>query len=196
MTTAVTVCQVTKGYIWCSCWWGARFDLASWPPGSHPQDFWYHIISGKPPWVLTAQPPKIEGGWLHGGGAWMVQLSSCKNPPLTQSWLPGSTVLTCIVALFVLRRGQPNGGECCIMLKRRSTHSLVARLLWFVTCSTQILIIEERCKQAEARCETLLPGLMAPQSHQIDCSYVHELSWSTFYLLHRNLAWLAVTQRT
>ena len=47
--------------------------------------WWYNvctcIVLGKHPQTLTAQAPKIEGGWLHGGGAWMVQLSSCKHPP-------------------------------------------------------------------------------------------------------------------
>ena len=29
----------------------------------------YSIVPSKRPWVLTAQAPKIEGGWLHGEGA-------------------------------------------------------------------------------------------------------------------------------
>ena len=29
----------------------------------------YHIVPGKRPWALAAQVSKIEGGWLHGGGA-------------------------------------------------------------------------------------------------------------------------------
>ena len=45
----------------------------------------YHIVLDKCPWALVAQVSKIEGGQLHGGGAWMVQLSPCKRPPQMQS---------------------------------------------------------------------------------------------------------------
>ena len=42
-------------------------------------------------------------------------------------------------------------------------------------------------------CETLLPDVVAPEAHQNDHSYVHELSGPTFDSLHKN--W-AVTRRT
>lgn len=44
----------------------------------------YHIVPGKRPWALT----KIGVGWLHGRGAWIVQLSLCKRWPQIQSEEP------------------------------------------------------------------------------------------------------------
>ena len=37
-------------------------------------------------------------------------------------------------------------------------------------------------------CETLLPNVVAPETHQNDCSYVHQLSGPTFGSLHKNFA--------
>ena len=45
-------------------------------------------------------------------------------------------------------------------------------------------------------CGTLLPGVVAPDTHQNDCSYVRELSGPTFDYLYKNLAWCAVTWST
>ena len=45
----------------------------------------YCIVLDKHPWALAAQVPKIEGGLLHEGGAWMVQLFTRKQPPRMQS---------------------------------------------------------------------------------------------------------------
>ena len=42
-------------------------------------------------------------------------------------------------------------------------------------------------------CETFLPDVVAPEAHQNDRSYVHELSGPTFDSLHKN--WI-VTRRT
>ena len=39
------------------------------------------------------------------------------------------TELTCIVGSAMLRRGQPDSGEGCIMLQSGQTHSLVAKFL-------------------------------------------------------------------
>ena len=58
----------------------------------------------------------------------MVQLSPRKFPPRIQSYLPGDIELTCIVALPVLSRSQPDGGKCCIVLENVQTRSLVAKL--------------------------------------------------------------------
>lgn len=46
-----------------------------------------HIVPGLCPWALAAQTSKIEGRWLHGGGASMVQLSQWKRPPKIQSYM-------------------------------------------------------------------------------------------------------------
>ena len=45
-------------------------------------------------------------------------------------------------------------------------------------------------------CETLLPVVVAPEAHQDNCSYVHELSGPKFGTLRKNFAWWAVTRRT
>ena len=45
-------------------------------------------------------------------------------------------------------------------------------------------------------CGTLLLDVVAPDTHQNDCSYVRELSGPTFDYLCKNLAWCAVTRRT
>ena len=57
----------------------------------------------------------------------MVQLSPRKGPSRMQRKLPGGTESTCIVASSVLRRGQPDSGESCIVLQRGPTCSLVAK---------------------------------------------------------------------
>ena len=45
-------------------------------------------------------------------------------------------------------------------------------------------------------CGTLLPDVVAPDTHQNDCSYVRELSGPTFDYLCKNLAWCGVTRST
>ena len=37
--------------------------------------------------------------------------------------------------------------------------------------------------------KTLLPEVVVPEAYQNDCSYVRELSGSTFDSLRKNLAW-------
>ena len=56
----------------------------------------------------------------------MVQLSPCKDSPWMRSQLPVCTKSTCIIALSVLRRGQPDSRESYIMLQSGPTRSLVA----------------------------------------------------------------------
>ena len=67
---------------WLYCIWGC-FVL------DNPVE--YCIVLSKHPWALAAQAPKIEGGWLHREGAWIVQLSPSKGPPQMRSKLPGCT---------------------------------------------------------------------------------------------------------
>ena len=38
-------------------------------------------------------------------------------------------------------------------------------------------------------CETLIPGVIAPEAHQNDCSYICKLSEPTFNSLCNNLDW-------
>ena len=68
----------------------------------------YRIVLDKCPWVLAAQALKFEGEWF--------------NYPRTRAH-PGcevrchGTKSTYIVCSSVLRRGQPDSGESCIMLQ-------------------------------------------------------------------------------
>ena len=41
----------------------------------------YCYVPGKHPWALAAQSPRIGGGQLPRGCAYIVQLSPCKHPP-------------------------------------------------------------------------------------------------------------------
>ena len=45
-------------------------------------------------------------------------------------------------------------------------------------------------------CKGLLQNVVAPETHQNDCSYVRKHSRPIFDSLHKNLAWWAVTWRT
>ena len=63
--------------------------------------------------------------------------------------LPGGTESTCIVASPVLRQGQPNGGEGCIVLESGPTRTLVAKLpqcLLLEVCEFRAAS-EEHCKR-------------------------------------------------
>ena len=144
----------------------------------------YCIVSGKHLWAFAAQALKIEVGWLHGGGAWMVQLSPYKHPPQMRSYLPGSTESTCIVVSLVLHWGQPNGVESCIVFESRPTHSLIAYAT-FVACSMRLWL---------GVCKTLLPEVMESETHQNDDSYV-SLADLLLNSLCKNLAWWAATRR-
>ena len=98
-----------------------------------------------------------------------------------QSQLPVGTESTCIVALPVLRRCQPDGGKCCIMLESGLTGDLVAKLpqcLSLAVCEFQCCKL--RTRLWTGMCETLMSDVMVPQAYQNNCSYVHELSGSTF----------------
>ena len=87
------------------------------------------------------------------------------------------TEWACIVGLSMIRRGQPNSGESCIMLQIGPTRSLVAKFLQHsvVACSMQISCCRGRTLQMRPRtgvCEPLMPDVVLPKVHQNNCSYV------------------------
>ena len=57
---------------------------------------------------------------------------------------------TCIIGLSVLRRGQPDSGEGCIMLQSGLTRSLVAKVLQ--QCANFVLQGRNTANQATDRC--------------------------------------------
>ena len=123
----------------------------------------YCIVLGKCPWALAAQAPKIEGGCLH---AWMVQLS------LHHRWevsCQGGTELTCIITSSMLRQGQPDSRESCIVLKSRLICILIAKL---PQCSS--LAVWEFCATSDKQSEAWW------SVHHNDCCYVREFSGPTF----------------
>ena len=84
----------------------------------------YHsVLFQQAPMGVQNSNTKNAGGQLHGGGAWMVQLSPYKCPPSQQSYPHRHFVLS-----FQDRRGQLNGRDSCILcLKNRLTYDLIAR---------------------------------------------------------------------
>ena len=105
------------------------------------------------------------------------------------------TESTCIVGSSMIRRGQPDSGESCIVLQSRPTRSLVAKFPQrsVIACSTW----NSCCRTLQIRprmgvCEPLMPDVMAPKAHQNNRSSADLLSDS----LHKNLAWWAVTRKT
>ena len=107
------------------------------------------------------------------------------------------TKLTCIVGSSMIRRGQPDSGEGCIVLQSRPTRSLVAKFPQrsLVACSTRNSCCKGKPLRMRPRtgvCEPSMPDVIAPKVHQNNCSSADLLSDS----LHENLAWWAVTRRT
>ena len=130
----------------------------------------------------------------------MVQLSPRKGPSRMQRKLPGGTESTCIVASSVLRRGQPDSGESCIVLQRGPTCSLVAKFpkRSVVACSTWILCCRGRTLRTRPRtavCEPLMPDVVSPKAHQNNRSYVSSADLPSDSL-RKNFKWWAVTRRT
>ena len=87
------------------------------------------------------------------------------------------TKWTCIVSSSVIRRGQPDSGESCIVLQSGPIHSLVVKFprSSVVTCSTQISCCRERTLRTRPQmgaCEPLMPDVVSPKAHQNNCSYV------------------------
>ena len=68
---------------------------------------------------------------------------------------PGCKVSVCIVALPTLHRGQPDGGESCIVLESGLTRSLIAKLLQCSSLVVRELHVhdagEELCEQGYRR---------------------------------------------
>ena len=95
--------------------------------------------------------------------------------------------LTCIVGSSMLRRGQPDSRESCIMLQSRLTCSLVAKFPQrsVVACKGETL----RTRPRTGVCE---PDDMAPKAHQ---SYVTSADLPSDSL-RKNLAWWVVKLRT
>ena len=82
---------------------------------------------------------------------------------------------------FVLRRGQPDSGESCIVLQSWPTRSLITNFLQrsVVTCSTQISCCRERTLWTRPRtgvCEPLMPDIVAYKVQSQLC----ELRGSTY----------------
>ena len=109
--------------------------------------YMYHSVLGKRPWASA----KNWGGRLHGGGAWIVQLSLCKCPPWSEaSWqalLNWPLVVASPVLGFLAKWGQHGNRESCILLENGPTQSLVARASQFsplAACKFPT-VSEERC---------------------------------------------------
>ena len=110
------------------------------------------------------------------------------------------TEWTCIVGLSVIRRGQPDSGESCIMLQSGQTRSLVAKFpqCSVITCSMRISCYRGRMLQTRPQtsvCEPLMPDVVSPKVHQNNCSNMSSVELPSDSLCE-NLAWWAVTRRT
>ena len=83
--------------------------------------------------------------------------------------------LTCTVGSFVLRRGQPDSGEGCIMLQSGPTRSLVAKFPQHsvVACSARISCCKGEMLQTKPWTGVCKPDVVAPKAHQ---SYVSPVS--------------------
>ena len=151
-------------------------------------------VPGKRLWALAAQAPKIEGGRLHGSHYPRARV----HPGCEVSCHAGGTKSTCIVASSVLRRGQPDSRENCIVLQSGPTRSLVDKFPQrsVVACSTQILCCSgRRCERGCGRvCANFwcLMLIVALKTHQNNRSYVSSVDLPSDSL-RKNLAWRAVT---
>ena len=105
-----------------------------------------------------------------------------------------------IVGSSVIRWGQPDSGESCIMLQSGPTRSLVAKFPQHsvVACSMRISCCRGRMLQTRpwtGVCEPLMPDVVSPKVHQNNCSYVSSADLPSDSLCE-NLAWWVVTRRT
>ena len=116
-------------------------------PKFFQQKFHIPYCPNQAPMGTAAQAPKIEGGWLHGEVAWMVQLTPCKGPPRMRSKLPGCTELSLRASLRPARCG-----ESCIVLQSWPTRSLVAKFPQrsVIPCSKQIFVLQDKNTANEA----------------------------------------------
>ena len=133
---------------------------------------------------------------------WVVTRRRCLNIPV-QGPTPDTKLAARvyrIAAMCVLRRGQPDSGESCVVLQSWPTHSLVAKFpqCSVIACSTQISCCRERTLQRRPRtgvCEPLMPDVVVSKVHQNNPSYVSSADLPSDSLC-KNLAWWAVTWRT
>ena len=100
----------------------------------------------------------------------------------------------------MLRRGQPDSWESCIVLQSKLTHSLVAKFPQHsvIACSTHILCCRERTLRMRPRTgvgEPLMPDVVVPKVHQNNHNYVSSADLHSDSL-RKNLAWWVVTRRT
>ena len=79
--------------------------------------------------------------------------------------------LTCIIGSSVLRRGQPDSGEGCIVLQSGSTHSLVAKFPQrsVVACSVRISCCKGGTLRTKPQTGVCEPDVVASKAHE---SYV------------------------
>ena len=147
-------------------------------------NFTYHIVPSKLPWVLQLKHQNLRvGGYTENSLKWF-------NYPHARAH-PGCEVIchgtewTCIVGSSVIRRGQSNSEESCIVLQSGPTCSLVAKFR-SVQLSLGVREFhaagEERCKWGHRRVCANLWCLMS-------CHSADPLSDS----LREKLAWWAVT---
>ena len=99
----------------------------------------------------------------------------------------------------MLRHGQLDSEESCIVVQSGPTHSLSAKFphRLVVTCSKQTSCCRRtlRAWPWKGVCEPLMPDVVAPKAHQNNCSYLNSVNLPPD-LLCKNLAWWAVTWRT
>ena len=72
----------------------------------------HHIVLSKHPWALTAQAPNLRvGSYMEEVLEWFDYSCEVYTPDAKL----GCIKLICIIASRVLRRGQPDAGESCIV---------------------------------------------------------------------------------
>ena len=84
---------------------------------------------------------------------------------------------TCTVGSSVLRQGQPDIGESCIVLQSEPTRSLIAKFPQCPVVAGSMQILRSRGGTLQMRpwtgvCEPLMPNVVAPKVHRNNCSYV------------------------
>ena len=154
---------------------------------------------GKCLWVLAVQVPNFEGGRLHReemlkwfnypaqGLTLDVKLAARRPNRLASSLHP-----------FMLRWGQADSGESCIVLQSGPTCSLVAKFSQHsvVTCSTRIscCTLWTRPRRVCANIWCLMSW--CPKCIKNNRSYNVSSADLPLDSLCKNLAWCMVTQRT
>ena len=112
--------------------------------------YWFSVLlycPGQVPMGTCSSSAKIWGGHLTEKVLkWSLSLR--KAYPGCEVSCHG-TELTCIVGSSMLRRGQPDSGECCIVLQSRLTCTLVGKFSQrsVIACSMRILRYRGRMLQ-------------------------------------------------